>query len=196
MGNKRSWIHVALGLLLLLWITACTGGTAQEAVPEPKPQTQTEEQSEPKEEAPVKTFPEDPVELLVATPWGEDYFNSRIGNYMKEKLPHIQVKHVDWNGTVENMQELNASQIVPDIVLAFSGQEPLEELEMVYPLDDMVKDYGVDLSQIDPAILAQVRSRDQQGLGWSAFRRRWASSAFITTRKFSICSGLNILRII
>lgn len=163
MGNKRSWIHVALGLLLLLWITACTGGTAQEAVPEPKPQTQTEEQSEPKEEAPVKTFPEDPVELLVATPWGEDYFNSRIGNYMKEKLPHIQVKHVDWNGTVENMQELNASQIVPDIVLAFSGQEPLEELEMVYPLDDMVKDYGVDLSQIDPAILAQVRSRDQQG---------------------------------
>lgn len=164
MGRKRfrlAWIS----LLVLLILTACSGGANSESAVETEPKTQVEVEhpTEADEQQPVKTFSSEPVELLVATPWGEEYFNSRIGDVMREKLPHIQVTHVDWNGTIEQMQEHNASQIVPDIVLAFTGQAPLEELEMVFPLDEMIKEYGVDLSTIDPAIIAQVRSRDKQG---------------------------------
>ena len=62
----------------------------------------------------------------------------------------MTVEHVDWNGTAENMQELSAQGIVPDIVLGYTGQAPFEELEMVFGLDDMIAEYGVDLSGVNP----------------------------------------------
>ncbi|WP_195572341.1 ABC transporter substrate-binding protein [Paenibacillus sp. 1001270B_150601_E10] len=160
---RKRVILFLLSLMLLFIVSACSSGGTPEAQPAPTQESQTKEEAKPEEQAPAKTFSNEPAELLVATPWGEEYFNTRIGDYMREKLPHIQVTHVDWNGTVEKMQELNASQTVPDIVLAYTGQAPLEELEMVYPLDDMIKEYGIDLSTVDPAIVAQVQSRDKEG---------------------------------
>lgn len=160
---RKRVILVLLSLMLLFIVSACSSEGTPEAQPAPTQESQTKEEAKPEEQAPAKTFSNEPAELIVATPWGEEYFNTRIGDYMREKLPHIQVTHVDWNGTVEKMQEHNASQTVPDIVLAYTGQAPLEELEMVYPLDDMIKEYGIDLSTVDPAIVAQVRSRDKEG---------------------------------
>lgn len=94
MGRKRfrlAWIS----LLVLLILTACSGGANSESAieTEPKTQVEVEHPTEADEQQPVTTFSSEPVELLVATPWGEEYFNSRIGDVMREKLPHIQVTH-------------------------------------------------------------------------------------------------------
>ncbi|GIQ65408.1 hypothetical protein PACILC2_39760 [Paenibacillus cisolokensis] len=61
------------------------------------------------------------------------------------------------------MQELYAADVVPDVLLAFTGQKPLEDLEMVYPLDEMLEAYGFDIGTLDPAAVAEIRARDAQG---------------------------------
>ncbi|WP_274363001.1 ABC transporter substrate-binding protein [Paenibacillus thermotolerans] len=118
------------------------------------------------EEAPAKSakgFSNEAVTLKVATPWGNDYFMSRIGNYIQEKLPHITLEHVDWDGTPEKMQELTAAGVIPDVLLAFTGQKVLEDLEMVYPIEDMLDAYGFDINTIGEAALNEIRARDSQG---------------------------------
>ncbi|GIN72496.1 hypothetical protein J14TS2_29710 [Bacillus sp. J14TS2] len=55
-----------------------------------------------------------------------------------------------------------ANDTIPDVFLAFTGQQPLEQLDSVYPLDDMIESYGVDLSHIQDVALDNVRSRDKE----------------------------------
>ncbi|KRG11976.1 hypothetical protein ACA29_12875 [Lederbergia galactosidilytica] len=100
--------------------------------------------------------------LKIATPWGQDYFMTRVGDYVEEHLPHMTLEHIDWDGSVEGLEELYASNTVPDVLLAFTGQQPLEELDSVFPLEDILEEYGVDLSYLDPLTLDEIRSRDKE----------------------------------
>lgn len=60
-------------------------------------------------------FSNDDVTIKVATPWGEEHFMERIGNYAQEKNPHMTVEHIDWNGSAEQLQELYGQGITPDV---------------------------------------------------------------------------------
>ncbi|ALS29056.1 ABC transporter substrate-binding protein [Paenibacillus sp. 32O-W] len=164
--------HLTLIMLTVtifaLLVAACSSGTEQAPGSSDTPTANTNDNSEQtgdteEQKADLKQFSNDPVTLKVATPWGIDYFMSRIGNHIQEKLPHITLEHIDWDGTVEKMQELYAADVVPDVLLAFTGQKPLEDLEMVYPLDEMLEAYGFDLGTLDPAAVAEIRARDAQG---------------------------------
>lgn len=64
---------------------------------------------------------------------------------------------------MEPLQELNAKQIVPDIIFANWGLDPLQELDMIEPLDELVETHGFDLSGIDPSIIAYLRLMDSEG---------------------------------
>lgn len=119
-------------------------------------------ESEEKEAKEVLEFSDEDVTIGVATPWGEEYFMKRIGDYVEEKNPHITIEHIDWDGTVENLEASYAAGIVPDAFLAFSGQQPLGILDSVYPLDDMLASYNIDLSYVEPLVLDEIRSRDKE----------------------------------
>ncbi|MEK3886613.1 ABC transporter substrate-binding protein [Bacillus sp. FSL K6-3431] len=85
----------------------------------------------------------------------------RIGNYVEENYPNLTMEHIDWDGTSTQLQENYGKQIIPDVLLAFTGQQPLEELDMVYPLEEMIEAFNVDLDQIEPVLLDEIRSRDK-----------------------------------
>lgn len=114
-------------------------------------------------EEPALQFTNEEVELKVSTVWGEDYFMERIGNYVEETHPHITLEHVDWDGSTENMEEIFAEGVVPDVLLA-TNHSALEELDMVYPLDEMLAAYQIDPEtdlNIPGSLLDEIRSRDQ-----------------------------------
>lgn len=113
------------------------------------------------EEIVYKDFSDEEVTLKIATPWGEEYFMDRIGDYAEENLTHIEIEHIDWDGSVSSLEEHYANDIVPDVFLTFTGQSPLEELDSVFGLDDMLEQYNVDLDHIQPSILDEIRSRDK-----------------------------------
>ncbi|MBO0992297.1 ABC transporter substrate-binding protein [Bacillus sp. SD088] len=120
------------------------------------------EDSKEKDETVEMQFSDEEVTVRVATPWGEDYFMNRIGEYAEKQLPHITIEHIDWDGSVENLEELYAGGTTPDVFLAFTGQQPLEKLDSVFPLDDMLESYGIDLSHLQPLVLEEIRSRDKE----------------------------------
>lgn len=115
------------------------------------------------DEVVYEEFSNEPVTLKVATPWGENYFMTRFGEYVEETLDHITIEHIDWNGSVEQLEEHYANNVIPDVFLSSTGQYPLEELDSDFGLDDMIEQYGVDLSHIQPMILDEMRSRDSEG---------------------------------
>ncbi|MDQ8737633.1 extracellular solute-binding protein [Paenibacillus sp. LHD-38] len=158
-------IVMMLFMIMSLIVSACSSnnGVSPNATSSSNSSTNTpEDDSADVSEIKLTKFSNEPVTLKVATPWGNDYFMSRIGDYIQEKLPHITLEHIDWDGTPEKMQELFAAQVVPDVLLAFTGQKPLEDLEMVFPLEEMLEVYGFDMDTLDPAAVAEIRARDSQ----------------------------------
>src|SRR5690625_1122358 len=118
------------------------------------------------DEEPALQFPNDDVVVKVATPWGVDHFMSRIGDFVGDKHPHITLEHVDWNGSSENLEQLFAEDIVPDVLLAFTGQIPLQELDADFALDEMLAAYQIDPEtdlNIPAPLLDEIRSRDPDG---------------------------------
>ncbi|MFC7680441.1 ABC transporter substrate-binding protein [Paenibacillus sp. GCM10028914] len=173
MKNRNIWnVVLIMCLMFTIFVTACSSSDNSANEPENSQSevtdvnntdTDTEEAQEEEPAEPVKEFSNEPVTLKIATPWGVDYFTPRMIDPIQEEFPHITVEHVDWNGTAENMQELSAEGVVPDIVLGYTGQAPFEELEMVFGLDEMIQEFGVDLSGVNPQILQELRSRDKEG---------------------------------
>lgn len=163
--QKSMGVLLLFSLMFMLLFTACSKESDTTEAPPPEqqePNTEQVAEEEPKA-VEAKTFSNEKVVLSVATPWGEEGFMNRIGTYVEEALPHITLEHVDYNGTSEQLQENNAQNIVPDILLAYTGQQPLIELDMVFPLDEMIQQYNVDISEIEPTLLTDIRSRDGQG---------------------------------
>ncbi|MEK3890002.1 ABC transporter substrate-binding protein [Bacillus sp. FSL K6-3431] len=152
---KLKTILLVMVVIMSLFVAACSSKSS-DANPVDKSGAGEKEVVEKKE------FSNEEVTLKVATPWGKEYFMDRIGNHMEESLPHITLEHIDWDGTVTKLEEHYAADVIPDVLLAYTGQAPLEELEMVFPLDEMIKEYGVDLSDVNSALLDELRSRHKE----------------------------------
>lgn len=156
-------------LMLMLFVTACSSSDNTANKTEDKPESgvsdinNTVSEGEEGAKEPTKQFSDESVTLKIATTWDLNYFTPRMIDPIQEQLPNVTVEYVNWNGTVENMQELSAQGIVPDIVHGSTGQAPLEDLEMVFGLDEMIEEYGVDVSGVNPELLQELRSRDKEG---------------------------------
>lgn len=104
----------------------------------------------------------DEVTIKILYPWGQEAFD-KLFKDIDEKLPNINVELVDSQAQLEPLQELNAKQIVPDIIFANWGIDALQELDMIEPLDDLIESHQFDLSDIDPSIIAYWRLVDSEG---------------------------------
>ncbi|WP_062105902.1 ABC transporter substrate-binding protein [Bacillus niameyensis] len=162
MKIKRNTLLIALFALILSLLVACSSETSDGPTEKEKEGTPKTEETEGKDDIVLQQFSDEEVTLKVATPWGVDYFMERVGNYVEEKLPFMTLEHIDWDGSKESLEELYANEVVPDVFLAFSGQKPLEEMDSVFPLDEMIESYSVDLSHISSEALQVMRSRDKE----------------------------------
>ncbi|MFE0556555.1 ABC transporter substrate-binding protein [Paenibacillus sp. NPDC058910] len=104
----------------------------------------------------------DEVTIKILYPWGQEAFD-KLFKDIDEKLPNINVELVDSQAQLEPLQELNAKQIVPDIIFANWGIDALQELDMIEPLDDLIESHQFDFSGIDPSIIAYWRLVDSEG---------------------------------
>lgn len=100
--------------------------------------------------------------IKILYPWGQDAFD-KLFKDIDEKLPNITIELVDSQAQLEPLQELNAKQIVPDVMYANWGIDALQELDMIEPLDELIEKYQFDLSGIDPSIIAYWRLVDSEG---------------------------------
>lgn len=140
-----------------LFFGACTKSTSGD----------TEKGGEKKEETVVisdeqEGTSDNPLTINVAYPWSEEQFNDRF-KPIEEVLGNVKVVFNSYNGTSEGLQELFAADVVPDIIVSAPDNiGPLEELEAIYPLDDLVIQEEFDLNRLNPALVALVKGFDSE----------------------------------
>jgi multiple sugar transport system substrate-binding protein len=103
-------------------------------------------------------FPTDNAELTFYFPFGEETFNKTFKEPVEAKYPNIKLKYTD------KMNDEDISQgIVPDIMY-LQGITKLESditpKKLNFDLQPLIDKYGVDLSQIQPNIINDIRRRD------------------------------------
>lgn len=168
MRNRRK-IGVLLMLVMALSIfTACSSNTQNESGNKTTPAPSTDDATAPKAKNAEQTaeavqFSKDPVTVKVGVPWDEKAFQDRVGNYIKEKLPHITLEYVSYSSNVQYLQELNANKVVLDLILAHPNQQALIEMDMVYGLEELVDKYKIDMSRFDSTLISEIKSRDKDG---------------------------------
>ncbi|MCJ7841548.1 extracellular solute-binding protein [Lederbergia sp. NSJ-179] len=155
--SRRNWV---MGLILVsmgLFFGACTKSTSGD----------TGKGGEQKEKIVVVSdeqegTPDNPLTINVAYPWEEEQFNERF-KPIEEALENVEIVFNSYNGTSEGLQELFAADVVPDIIISSPDDiGPLEDLEAIYPLDDLVIQEDFDLGRLNPSLVSLVKGYDSE----------------------------------
>lgn len=152
----RKGFRMALALVLSISALAACSTKNEAEKPTNSPAATTSSPTE-------STKPKEPVTITIAWPWGEPEYEVRFGAIREELKDSINVKMVLAPGYKDALQELFAAKTVPDIIFANYGLEPLEELDTLMSIEDLMKKHNFSGSQINPHQLAYVRSLDTKG---------------------------------
>lgn len=159
--KKRKRFHLMLSVLLvlLLAIAGCSSSSSPPPAAEPDPAA-----VEPETSVPAEETGGEPVTIKILYPWGEGAFEERYRG-IESLLPNVKLELVDSRAELEPLQELNAQQIVPDIIFANWGLDPLYELDMIEPLDDLIAKHQFDIHALDDSLVASIQAMDKDGQG-------------------------------
>ncbi|MCU6708851.1 extracellular solute-binding protein [Paenibacillus sp. J5C_2022] len=158
MWVKRNRFVMLLALILsILALAACSSNEPTNEPADEKPAVNTGTATP---STPEPITPQEPVTITIAWPWGEPEYEARFGGIAEKLKDSITINMIQAQGTKENLQELFAAKTVPDIIFANHGLQPLEELDTLMPIDDLMAKHGFDLARINPFQLAYVRSID------------------------------------
>ncbi|GIN69839.1 hypothetical protein J14TS2_03140 [Bacillus sp. J14TS2] len=145
--KNYSFLFVTVISLLLIF-TACSNDT--------KRVTSTSTKGDDKGDAEKV----EEVTIRVAIPLSEEYFDGRFDEVDK-KLENIKLEYVPYGNSAESLQELFSKKQSPDIIIG--DYPPIKELDIGYPLDDLIEQQNFDLSVLDPSLVSFMRSLDDEG---------------------------------
>lgn len=106
--------------------------------------------------------PEEEVTLSIMIGWDEPMFNERFKEPIEKAFPNIKLELVSAHSTREQMEDLFADGINPDIFAGVS-HELMEYFEIDYDLDELIEKHNYDFSHMNPVFLDAVRSSDPEG---------------------------------
>lgn len=108
----------------------------------------------------VKADPEEKTTIVIAYQWSEDSFNERF-KPIEEYLGNVEIEYADSNGTLARFEELFSANVQPDL---FMDQNifALQDLDLIYPLDDLIEQSGFDIETINQPLLDWIRAYDNE----------------------------------
>ncbi len=79
---------------------------------------------------------------------------------IEEKFPHITIEIYHAPSERENLQEMLAAQVHPDIISTYNAYRlPVYmESQLAYDLDPLIEKHEFDLNRIEPGLLSRIRS--------------------------------------
>lgn len=164
---KKTWKTLLLFMIIFPLLIAC-GSTSDdnnnnnEASSVEESTTPPQESHTPNDSPQVDGTSTDPITITVAFPWGEEIFNNRFKE-IDENMPNINIEMVPCQCNSESLQELFASGVNPDIIFPNYGISHVENLGIIYPLDDLAKNHNFDVNSINPGLISNIRSLDSEG---------------------------------
>lgn len=122
------------------------------------PSKETAAKSVKQEEQPVK------LTIYLWQPLDDKEFNTLLVEPLKKKYPYITLEPIRLGKGQNNLAELIASGIVPDLVTQFNGYIPsMRQLDVLEDITPLLKQHSIDLSRFEPAILDAIRINSEKG---------------------------------
>lgn len=143
----KFWMMGIISLFALAAMAACGNTTQGEKEPGEKPEKEQEQEQ---------------VTIKWAYQSGEEIFEERIGQYIKDKFPHVKIE-VQNAGTdhPESLEQLVAAGKTPDIVttnVTYTGH--LAKYELTYDISDLIEETNFDLERFEPSFIEFARNQD------------------------------------
>lgn len=164
--TKRTLLMLLIGLVLI-FTAACNNtddagaNNNQNGSDENVNENNNGEDDKDVEEDVVDDVEKEPVTILLASPLGEQLLEGRWGP-VRDALPeHINLEYIPYWGSVEQLEELFAAEVYPDIFVANYG--PIEQLGVDYGLDELIEQNDFDLDILDSSLNSYIRSLDDDG---------------------------------
>lgn len=170
MQHRKSVVPLLLLAIALAWTaSACSGGKANDGNTPPSVSGngqqngggQSHAGNGDKGDDDKNAASQEPVEIIVAHPWDENVFKQRY-SFIDERLPNVTMSFVNFDGTSPGLQEHFAAGVYPDIIVT-GLYGTYYDLDLIYPIEDLVKKHNFDLSYIAPSLISDIRSRDPEG---------------------------------
>lgn len=146
-----------LSIMLLFLLAACSHSTGGQ-------EKNGEEGSEENTNAEANEADEE-VTLTFVAPWSDEQVEERFKNEFEAKYPNIKIESISSWTDAEAFEELFSKKVVPDVYLVLGDFEEMNELDMAYPLDDLVEKNNMDLNKFREGAIEAIRSRDPEGEG-------------------------------
>lgn len=140
-------------MAVLLFTIGCSD--TNEHVNIPDPANDTNENQENIDEEP------EPVTLNFVNGWEEEVFNRRFHDPIKEVFPWITLKQIPYDSDREQLEEIFASGIEPDIITILSPDQ-MKYFDLEYDLDELIEKHQYDMSHLDPVIIDAIRAQDHE----------------------------------
>lgn len=143
-------------MFMLFFLIACSAKTNSDNLDEVAAEPDS---SEPEEEEVVE---KEPVTVTVLVHWTEEMFNERFKEPIEAAFDHITLEQIQGSETKEELEDLFAKGIYPDILFEVS-HEDLEYLDLQYDLDELIEKHAYDVDHIQPVFLDSIRAKDKDG---------------------------------
>lgn len=119
----------------------------------------------PADQAPPAPAPEvkkDPVTITIAMSnsyFTDEEFEEFIVNPVKAKYPYITPEKVLRNSTTNRVEDMIARNETPDMIISATPLMAEHRLlGLDYSLDDMIKNYNLDMGRFDPTLIEAAKS--------------------------------------
>lgn len=154
---KKRFILVLALMMIVSMFTACSKESKEESY------EGVEGSKESNVEPTATVNMDEPITLKFMAPWTDELVKQRITDGLSKKYPNITIELIPLSVDAQNLEETLSKGIIPDIVLAHNGLEVLHEVDMIYPLDEMVESNNFDLSKYRNGVIDAVKARDPEG---------------------------------
>ncbi len=155
----KRYVSIATMLLIILTISACSNESGGEG--EENEDVKSDNQEANSEDTPSSELTiSEPVTLTFMSVWNDELFETRIKGFVEEKFPNVTMELISTRADSDGLQEMFAADIMPDLLHITNGFGPLQELDMLFPLEDMVEQYGLDLDKVRTGALESTRAMD------------------------------------
>jgi len=153
---KKKLLGFFLIIVVALLVVGCSDNTNNTEPNEANNDTTNAGENENDNNNEEPNEPEEKIEISMMMHWGDELFEEKFNQHVKEALPHIDLKLIQASGT-EEMQTAFANGQIPDIAMGSSFSR-YEELELLMDQTPLVETYGLDLSLYDPGVIDSIKA--------------------------------------